>query len=192
MCGSERQREREMCVHMGVCVSACAKECVCDEGRTLREMMMMMMMRERERDWRDKRESCNWLVYSGDVPLSQPEFQWHHTKSTSSCAAKHNKSSNFITTSISSWSNDSTVQSWSTKTGIWCLVQNIKQKQYASPENIKSIIFLFSPKNIKRHRIFRLTRISALYVTATTSLIWAPMPVLLLSLIHIWRCRRWP
>ena len=49
MCGSERQREREMCVHMGVCVSACAKECVCDEGRTLREMMMMMMMRERER-----------------------------------------------------------------------------------------------------------------------------------------------
>ena len=62
-----------VCVHMGACVGECMhkRECVCDEVRTKRQMMMM-----RERlTWQ---ESCNWLVYLGDVPLSQPEFQWHY------------------------------------------------------------------------------------------------------------------
>ena len=78
MCGSERERGVCVCVWVCVWVSACTRVCVC----VMRDSETDDDDDERdwsdERDWHDKRESCNWLVYLGDVPLSQPEFQWHY------------------------------------------------------------------------------------------------------------------
>ena len=86
ICGSEREICVCVCVcvcvHMGACVGECMhkRECVCDEVRTKRQMMMRerLTWQERKRERLTWQESCNWLVYLGDVPLSQPEFQWHY------------------------------------------------------------------------------------------------------------------